>query len=165
MGGVDASTGGKWIGTYGSTGYSLLNYTLEGHDDLISLPNWVVGVWTPTFQNTRDEPYPAGFPQGNFRSACKTPWSPDLRTNEVTLETDVPAGNHQCVWIWDELSEDSRVPEPPKGITRGTAAAVRGFRWGGSFHVDVELDMSKAPSTLDSVDISLYMVDYQRWWA
>lgn len=158
--GIDKDTSGKWIGKYGQAGYVLFNYSQGTHQDVVSLKPWTVGIWAPTFTDSRDL-RGQGLPQGNYRQSCSTPWNPDL--SEAIAHPDGRA--YQCAWIWDNVSDD-RVPQSPEGSgVSGAAAAVRGANWGGSFHVDVEFNTSASASIPSHVDISLYLVDYQRWWA
>lgn len=155
--GVDTDTAGHWVGSYGQAGYSLFNYSSTSREDVASLPPWAAGIWAVSHEVSTDQFYP----QGNARIACPDPWNPDL----VGLGAGAPVGPYQCVWIWDDIVDDARIPEPPTGTgaQQGLASAVRAKHWGGSFHVDVEFNASaSAPS---HVDISLYLVDYRKWSA
>lgn len=130
------------------------------------LPAFVKGIWAPTYETSAGGP---PYPQGNTRIACPPPFSPDAtaappRRAPSGDATGRPRG-YACVWTWPAEQGDRRVPVPPGGASLPAAAApvfaaaVASGKWGGSWHLDVEL----APGGERNLTISLYIVDYQRW--
>ena len=168
--GIDTTTKGDWVGRYGSTGYAIFNASSEA-TDLVKLPAWASAVWAPTLEMTSD-PVPMGGapPNGNARTKCPRPFHPDADAAAPSSGTLGKTSGHKlCVWVWNaSLSSDPRTPQRPPGAAgaaasrRVQASAVASYSWGGSFHLDVQ---AKDPTAAAAHNITLYVVDYQKWGA
>ena len=173
--GIDTETQGAWVGKYGSQGFYIFNAS-EQATDLVKLPKWVRNVWAPSKEDSTDPVTRGGAPPfANARSECPQPFNPDDLKLSNGLKAGVPEVRKLCVWVWNQTSpDDPRVPVMPEEVRSSTrtrfarrggkarvqAAAVSSLSWGGSFHIDIQ-----AAVHTTSRNITLYVVDFQRWGA
>eukprot|EP01043_Picozoa_sp_COSAG02_P052840 COSAG02_NODE_5754_length_4063_cov_16.384208_2_plen_896_part_00 len=146
--GIDHTTGGSWVGKYGSAGYVLFNYSESGKD-IVKTDSRIKNVFAISgYPSAGGPPYPVTTPP---RPACNGPR--DAVNGGSGTSTGGPLQNtggagYTCTIKWANASTSEAVLEPPSphlgsGIDATaatavrTAAAISGNRW-ASFHIDIE---------------------------